>query len=133
MPVACSIILATPATKKKRPPMQIPFDPTVRVKLDTNICMIKENPEDGPSCTIAGRWYRDPSIPIHRTEITRFPHAVLELKLALASGETTPEWVQDLVESGMLTEIDMALRLCSPIWYKPCLTGWMMRAFGRQC
>lgn len=85
---------------------QIPFDPTVRIKLDTNICMIKENPEEGPSCTIAGRWYRDPSIPIHRTEITRFPHAVLELKLALANGETTPEWVQELVDSGMLTEID---------------------------
>lgn len=37
------------------PPPQIPFDSTVRVSLDTNIGMIKENPEEGPSCTIAGR------------------------------------------------------------------------------
>jgi len=81
----------------------IPFQPTVRIKLDTNICMIKENPEDGPSCTISGRWYRDPSVPIQRTEITRFPHAVLELNLALESEETTPEWVQELVESGTYT------------------------------
>lgn len=72
----------------------------MQVKLDTNICMIKENPEDGPPCTMVGRWYRDPSMPINRTEITRFPHGVLELKLALASGETTPDWVQELVESG---------------------------------
>lgn len=68
--------------------------------------MIKENPEDGPSTAMSGRWYRDPSVPIHRTEITRFPHAVLELNLALGSGQTTPEWVQELVDSGMLTEID---------------------------
>ena len=93
-------------TQYMRTLFQIPFEPTVRIKLDTNICMIKENPEDGPSCTISGRWYRDPSVPIHRTEITRFPHAVLELNLALESGETTPEWVQELVESGLLTEID---------------------------
>jgi len=70
--------------------------------LDTNICMIKENPEEGPTCTMAGRWYRDPSFPIHRTEITRFPHAVLELELAIAPGDTTPEWVQELVESGVV-------------------------------
>ena len=93
-------------TQFMRTLFQIPFEPTVRIKLDTNICMIKENPEDGPSTTMSGRWYRDPSVPIHRTEITRFPHAVLELNLALGSGEDTPEWVQELVESGLLTEID---------------------------
>lgn len=26
--------------------------------MDTNLCMIKENPDEGPSCTLAGRWYR---------------------------------------------------------------------------
>jgi SPX domain protein involved in polyphosphate accumulation len=36
--------------------LQIPFDSTVRISLDTNVAMIKENPEEGPSCTIAGRW-----------------------------------------------------------------------------
>lgn len=29
---------------------QIPFDSTVRVSLDTNLAMFKENPDDGPSC-----------------------------------------------------------------------------------
>lgn len=35
--------------------LQIPFDSTVRVSLDTNLCMIKENPEDAPSCHESGR------------------------------------------------------------------------------
>ena len=36
-------------------PAQVPFDATVRISLDTNLTMIKENPDDGPSCTVAGR------------------------------------------------------------------------------
>lgn len=66
----------------------------MRISLDTNLCMIKENPEDGPSCAATGRWYRDPTLPVHRTEITRFPHAVLEVKLSLQEGQTAPAWVQ---------------------------------------
>ncbi|KAI8103362.1 hypothetical protein M9435_004701 [Picochlorum sp. BPE23] len=85
---------------------QIPFDPTVQIKLDTNITLMKENPEDGQNCISAGRWFRDPSLPVHRTEVTRFPHAVLDLRLALAKGQETPSWVQDLVMSGMLDEVN---------------------------
>lgn len=96
----------TMRTQFMRTYFQIPFDPTVRIKLDSNICMMKENPEDGSSCLSAGRWYRDPALPVHRTEITRFPHAVMELKLALADGQQTPAWVQDLVESGLLDEVN---------------------------
>jgi SPX domain protein involved in polyphosphate accumulation len=87
-------------TQFMRTLFQIPFHPTVRIKLDTNINMMKENPEDGPTLGLAGRWYRDPALPVHRTEVTRFPHAVVELDLALEKGETTPDWVAELVESG---------------------------------
>ena len=38
------------------------------------------------------RWYRDATKGIPAHEITRFPFAVLELKLALAEGEDQPEW-----------------------------------------
>lgn len=85
---------------------QIPFDGTVRIKMDTNISMMKENPEDGPSCISVGRWLRDPSLPLHRTEVTRFPHAVLDLNLSLASDQETPSWVQELVSSGYLDEVN---------------------------
>ncbi len=40
------------------------------------------------------RWRRDPSLPTPRTEITRFPHAVLEVKLSLHQGEEAPEWIK---------------------------------------
>lgn len=53
------------------------------------------------------RWYRDPNQPIPRTDITRFPHAVLEVKLSLPEGQTAPEWVTDLTESGFLTEVGL--------------------------
>jgi len=92
-------------TQYMRTAFQIPFDATVRVSLDTNLAMIKENPDVGPSCAISGRWYRDPSLPIPRSEITRFPHAVLEVKLSLAEGQEAPEWVQELIDSGYLTEV----------------------------
>jgi hypothetical protein len=55
--------------------------------------------------SLAGRWYRDPSLPIQRNEITRFPHAVLEVKLSLNEGQSAPSWVQELLDSGYLTEV----------------------------
>ena len=73
--------------------------------LDTNLCMIKENPEDGPSCLEANRFYRDPKLPITNSEITRFPHAVLEVKLSLQQGEQAPAWVSELISSGLLSEV----------------------------
>lgn len=42
-----------------------------------------------------------------RTEVTRFPHAVLEVKLSLPEGESEPKWVTDLVggTSGLCAEV----------------------------
>lgn len=45
-------------TQYMRTAFQIPFDATVRVSLDTNLTMIKENPDVGPSCAISGRCAR---------------------------------------------------------------------------
>ena len=44
-----------------------------------------------------------------RSEVTRFPHAVLEVKLSLAEGQEAPEWVRDLIDSGYLTEVSFNL------------------------
>lgn len=62
--------------------------------------------------TCGCRWYRDPNQPIARTDITRFPHAVLEVKLSLPEGQTAPEWVTDLTESGFLTEVSFEFNIC---------------------
>ena len=92
-------------TQYMRSAFQMGHDRTVSFTLDTNLVMLKENPEGHPTCALSGRWYRDPNLPIHRSEITRFPHAVLEIKLALPDGEQPPEWVQDLISSGLITEV----------------------------
>eukprot|EP00192_Tetraselmis_astigmatica_P008513 CAMPEP_0117660690 /NCGR_PEP_ID=MMETSP0804-20121206/7099_1 /TAXON_ID=1074897 /ORGANISM="Tetraselmis astigmatica, Strain CCMP880" /LENGTH=672 /DNA_ID=CAMNT_0005467429 /DNA_START=58 /DNA_END=2076 /DNA_ORIENTATION=- len=98
-------LFPTTRTQYMRTAFQIPFDSTVRMTLDTNLCMIKENPEDGPSCLEANRFYRDPKLPLTNSEITRFPHAVLEVKLSLQQGEQAPAWVSELISSGLLTEV----------------------------
>jgi SPX domain protein involved in polyphosphate accumulation len=61
---------------------QIPHDATVRISLDTNLCMLTETGRLGMN----DRWFRDPSKPVPKKEITRFPHAVLEVKLQLKVG-----------------------------------------------
>ena len=88
-----------------RTAFQVPYDASVRCSLDTSLCMLSENPRDGPTCKALNRWFRDPEIPVHRTEVTRFPHAVLEIKLALDPGEDPPVWLDDLIRSGCLTEL----------------------------
>jgi SPX domain protein involved in polyphosphate accumulation len=51
--------------------------------------------------TIDGsRWFRDPKKAVPSNEITRFPHAVLEVKLQLLGEGATPPWVTDLINSG---------------------------------
>lgn len=42
-------------TQYMRTAFQIPYDATVRISLDTNLTMIKENPDQGPTCHEAGR------------------------------------------------------------------------------
>mmetsp|Transcript_22902 Transcript_22902/g.40568 ORF Transcript_22902/g.40568 Transcript_22902/m.40568 type:complete len:682 (+) Transcript_22902:108-2153(+) len=95
----------TMRTVYNRVAYQIPFDATVRISLDTNLTMIAENPKVGPECATEKRWYRNPNIVLPPTEITRFPHAVLEVKLSLNEGDEEPAWVQSLLTSGMCTQV----------------------------
>ena len=88
-----------------RTAFQIPHDACVRISLDTNLMMLNENPIGGPTCTEVGRWYRDPSLHLANNEITHFPHGVLEVKLSLRAGQVVPQWVDELLESGYLTEV----------------------------
>mmetsp|Transcript_247 Transcript_247/g.659 ORF Transcript_247/g.659 Transcript_247/m.659 type:complete len:403 (+) Transcript_247:1183-2391(+) len=96
-------LVPTMRTQYMRTAFQIPFDQSVRVSLDTNLCMISERGYD----TKGGKyWRRDPSKMINHTEITRFPHAILEIKLELKGGNLVPpRWVTDLQNSGMLYEV----------------------------
>lgn len=85
-----------------RTAFQIPFDATVRVSLDTNLCMISERGYDLQNMKV---WHRDKSWVLEKDEIHRFPHAVLEIKLEMKGDSMAPpKWVTDLQNSGMLYE-----------------------------
>jgi SPX domain protein involved in polyphosphate accumulation/uncharacterized membrane protein YidH (DUF202 family) len=89
-------------TQYMRTAFQIPFDATVRISLDTNLCMIVDRTKDTSNLLA---WYRDPLIPVPLTQITRFPHAVLEVKLQIEEGNLTPQWVQKLLDGGMVMQV----------------------------
>mmetsp|Transcript_29232 Transcript_29232/g.94304 ORF Transcript_29232/g.94304 Transcript_29232/m.94304 type:complete len:754 (-) Transcript_29232:525-2786(-) len=74
---------------------QLEHTNAVRASVDTNLCLISE-------LTSSGRWYRDPNLNIPSKDITRFPFAVLEIKLALGDSDELPNWVRDLVSSKAL-------------------------------
>ncbi|GKZ00868.1 hypothetical protein MPSEU_001038500 [Mayamaea pseudoterrestris] len=95
-------LVPTMRTQCMRTAFQIPFDATVRVSLDTNLCMISERGYDLQDMKV---WHRDPEWVLEKNEIHRFPHAVLEIKLEL-KGDTMvpPKWVTDLQNSGLLYE-----------------------------
>jgi SPX domain-containing protein involved in vacuolar polyphosphate accumulation len=96
-------LVPTMRTQYMRTAFQIPFDATVRVSLDTNLCMISERGYDLKNMTV---WHRDHNQTIAHNEITRFPHAVLEIKLELKDANAAPpKWVTDLQNSGLLYEV----------------------------
>jgi hypothetical protein len=96
-------LVPTMRTQYTRTAFQIPFDATVRISLDTNLTMVNERTKDA----LHGlRWYRNENQNTMATnEITRFPHAILEVKLQLQDEASTPQWVKDLIESGKLLEV----------------------------
>jgi len=101
--VSAKQLVPTMRTQYMRTAFQIPFDATVRVSLDTNLCMISER---GYDLRGMSAWHRDPSVTLNNTEITRFPHAVLEIKLEMkGENSSPPKWVTDLQNSGMLYEV----------------------------
>jgi hypothetical protein len=96
-------LVPTMRTQCMRTAFQIPFDATVRISLDTNLCQISER---GYKLHNMSVWHRDPRETLATNEITRFPHAILEVKLELKGDNMTPpKWVTDLQNSGMLYEV----------------------------
>jgi uncharacterized membrane protein YidH (DUF202 family) len=95
-------LVPTMRTQCMRTAFQIPFDATVRISLDTNLCMISERGYDLQDMAV---WHRDHSWVLEKNEIHRFPHAVLEIKLEIGGGSMVPpKWVTDLQNSGLLYE-----------------------------
>ena len=66
-----------------------------------------------------------------RTEITRFPHAVLEVKLSLKEGQVSPPWVQEMIDSGYLVELHKFSKFIhgTATLFPEMVSGWLREEF----
>ncbi|CAG8650561.1 3328_t:CDS:2, partial [Scutellospora calospora] len=93
-----------------RTAFQLPGDARVRISLDTELSMIRE--DNYENITRCGENWRRMDIGIDYPfsqlpdkDIERFPYAVLEVKLQTQFGQEPPEWVQELVHSHLVEAV----------------------------
>lgn len=94
-----------------RTAFQIPGDDKLRISLDTNLALIREDALDGDRpCRDPDDWHRKdiddaqmeyPFQAIRKGEINRFPFALLEIK---TKGRKHSEWVEDLMNSHLVKD-----------------------------
>ena len=97
-----------------RTAFQIPGDDKVRISIDTDVAFIREDSldEDRP-CRDPEDWHREdidrlsikyPFSGVRQGEISRFPHALLEIKVKDGSSKKTNDWVSELMSSHLIKE-----------------------------
>eukprot|EP00210_Caulerpa_lentillifera_P006443 g6155.t1 len=87
------------STQYRRVAFQESSSNRVRMSLDTNLRMIKDS-KTGGSNLLSG--FLDQQDTVQDQDIVQFPYAVFEIKLQT---EDPPDWVTDLMSSGLLTEV----------------------------
>ena len=93
-----------------RTAFQLPGDARVRISLDTELSMIREDNLDGRQ-RCGKNWRRTdigidyPFSQLPSEEIERFPYAVLEVKLQTQAGQESPEWVRELIRSHLVEAV----------------------------
>ncbi|KAF3931738.1 hypothetical protein ABW19_dt0208832 [Dactylella cylindrospora] len=90
-----------------RTAFQIPGDDEIRISLDTDLVFIKED----SSCRPGNDWRRhdvdeqkldSPFTSIPKDEISRFPFALLEVKILSTLNPRSREWIADLMNSHLV-------------------------------
>lgn len=89
---------------------QLPGDARVRISLDTELTMMREDNMDGRAR--AGKNWRRMDIGIDYPfsqlppeDVERFPYAVLEVKLQTQAGQEPPVWVRELISSHLVEAV----------------------------
>ena len=98
-----------------RTAFQIPGDDRVRISLDTDMVMIREDALDNERpCRDPTGWHRSdidrpgveyPFSDIRTGEIARFPFALLDIKIRTGSSTKRNTWVKDLMSSHLIKEV----------------------------
>ncbi|KAJ9624009.1 vacuolar transporter chaperone [Taxawa tesnikishii (nom. ined.)] len=93
-----------------RTAFQLPGDARVRISLDTELTMVREDNLDGRDR--AGKNWRRMDIGIDYPfnqlppeDVERFPYAVLEVKLQTQAGQQPPEWIRELTASHLVEAV----------------------------
>ena len=93
-----------------RTAFQLPGDARVRISLDTELTMTREDNLDGKQR--AGKNWRRMDIGVDHPfpqlppeDVERFPYAVLEVKLQTQAGQDPPEWVRELISSHIVEAV----------------------------
>ncbi|CAG8888991.1 unnamed protein product [Penicillium nalgiovense] len=93
-----------------RTAFQLPGDARVRISLDTELTMIREDNMDGRQRS-GKNWRRMdigvdfPFSQLPPEDIDRFPYAVLEVKLQTQAGQEPPQWIRDLTASHLVEAV----------------------------
>lgn len=97
-----------------RTAFQIPGDDRIRISLDTDLAFIREDALDPDRpCRDPDDWHRSdidqhrmeyPFSSIKKGEISRFPHAVLEIKIKESKYTQNNTWLNDLMNSHLVKE-----------------------------
>ncbi|KAI4151766.1 MAG: hypothetical protein L6R39_001955 [Caloplaca ligustica] len=93
-----------------RTAFQLPGDARVRISLDTELTMIREDNMDGRD-RAGTNWRRMdigidyPFSQLPPEDVERFPYAVLEVKLQTQAGQEPPEWVRELTSSHLVEAV----------------------------
>ncbi|KAK4165779.1 vacuolar transporter chaperone 4 [Cladorrhinum sp. PSN259] len=93
-----------------RTAFQLPADARVRISLDTELTMIREDNLDGVKRS-GDNWRRTdigidfPFSQLPPGDVVRFPYAILEVKLQTQLGQEPPEWVRQLISSHLVEAV----------------------------
>lgn len=93
-----------------RTAFQLPADARVRISLDTELTMVREDNLDGRN-RCGNNWRRMdigvdfPFSQIPPEDVELFPYAVLEVKLQTQMGQEPPEWVRQLISSHLVEAV----------------------------
>ncbi|KIE04002.1 SPX domain-containing protein, partial [Metarhizium majus ARSEF 297] len=95
-----------------RTAFQKPLDDRVRISIDTNLAFIREDTLDSERpCRDPKDWHRAdidnssmtyPFRNINQSEVSKFPFAVLDIKLKEDSNRKRPAWIEDLMGSHLV-------------------------------
>ncbi|KAL2202157.1 SPX-domain-containing protein [Sarocladium strictum] len=95
-----------------RTAFQKPADDRVRISIDTNLAFIREDTLDARRpCRDPNEWHRTdidnanmvyPFKNINQSEVSKFPYAVLEIKIREDSHRKRPVWIEDLMSSHLV-------------------------------